>query len=144
MFWWTYLNRQNIGFDEKENIYFSSGNVLKLKWLLHLPQSMFSKYFRFLHFQGEDTPTVEIRASIVTFFFFLTVVNTNRSIWQIGSWNHWPAWATIYSVREIMNGQRNLAGYSPWGHEELDTTQQLSTNAWSSLNSIPMKGRGRE
>ena len=24
-------------------------------------------------------------------------------------------------------GQRNLLGYSPWGHKELDTTEQLST-----------------
>ena len=25
------------------------------------------------------------------------------------------------------HGQRNLAGYSPWGHKESDTTEQLST-----------------
>ena len=25
------------------------------------------------------------------------------------------------------NGQRSLAGYSPWGHKELDMTEQLST-----------------
>ena len=25
------------------------------------------------------------------------------------------------------NGQRNLAGYSSWGHKELDTTWQMST-----------------
>ena len=24
-------------------------------------------------------------------------------------------------------GQRSLVGYSPWGHKELDTTEQLST-----------------
>ena len=24
------------------------------------------------------------------------------------------------------NGQRSLAGYSPWGHKELDTTERLS------------------
>ena len=24
------------------------------------------------------------------------------------------------------NGQRRLAGYGPWGHKELDTTDQLS------------------
>ena len=27
------------------------------------------------------------------------------------------------------HGQRGLAGYSPWGHKESDTTEQLST-AW--------------
>ena len=25
------------------------------------------------------------------------------------------------------HGQRNLAGYSPWGHKESDKTEQLST-----------------
>ena len=25
------------------------------------------------------------------------------------------------------DGQRSLAGYSPWGHKELDTTERLST-----------------
>ena len=25
------------------------------------------------------------------------------------------------------HGQKSLAGYSPWGHEELDTTEQLSS-----------------
>ena len=25
-------------------------------------------------------------------------------------------------------GQRSLAGYSPWGHKESDTTEHLSTN----------------
>ena len=26
------------------------------------------------------------------------------------------------------NDQRNLVGYSPWGHEELNTTKQLNNN----------------
>ena len=26
------------------------------------------------------------------------------------------------------HGQRDMAGYSPWGHTELDATEQLSTN----------------
>ena len=35
------------------------------------------------------------------------------------------------SCLENPYGQRSLAGYSPWGHEELDTTEQLSTHtAW--------------
>ena len=32
-----------------------------------------------------------------------------------------------YSCLENPPGQRSLAGYSPWGHKEWDTTQQLST-----------------
>ena len=29
------------------------------------------------------------------------------------------------------NGQRSLAGYSPWHHKELDTTEQLSLHLTS-------------
>ena len=32
-----------------------------------------------------------------------------------------------YSCLENPHGQRSLAGYSPWGHKHLDTTEQLST-----------------
>ena len=32
-----------------------------------------------------------------------------------------------YSCLENPHGQRNLAGYSPWGRKELDTTERLST-----------------
>ena len=32
-----------------------------------------------------------------------------------------------YSCLENPHEQRSLAGYSPWGHKELDTTKQLST-----------------
>ena len=35
-----------------------------------------------------------------------------------------PLW---YSCLENPHGQRSLAGYSPWGHKESDTTEQLST-----------------
>ena len=33
----------------------------------------------------------------------------------------------LYSRLESPHGQRSLAGYSPWGHTGLDTTEQLST-----------------
>ena len=32
-----------------------------------------------------------------------------------------------YSCLENPHEQRNLEGYSPWGHKELDTTEQLRT-----------------
>ena len=32
-----------------------------------------------------------------------------------------------YSCLEDPNGWRSLPGYSPWGHKELDMTEQLST-----------------
>ena len=35
-----------------------------------------------------------------------------------------------YSCLENPHGQRSLAGYSPWGHEESDTTEQLN---WTEL-----------
>ena len=31
-----------------------------------------------------------------------------------------------HSCLENPHGQRSLAGYSPWGHKESDTTEQLS------------------
>ena len=32
-----------------------------------------------------------------------------------------------YSCLKNPHGQRSLAGYSPWGHKELDMTKQLNT-----------------
>jgi len=32
-----------------------------------------------------------------------------------------------YSCLENPHGQKSLMGYSPWGREELDTTERLST-----------------
>ena len=42
----------------------------------------------------------------------------------------WPAISVFLLVK--FHGQRSLAGYSPWGHKESDTTQQLSTHAFFS------------
>ena len=38
----------------------------------------------------------------------------------------WQSTPVFFSGKS--HGQRSLAGYSPWGHKELDTTQQLSNN----------------
>ena len=35
------------------------------------------------------------------------------------------------------HGQRSLAGYSPWGYKELDTTEQLNL---AQLNEKPRRG----
>ena len=40
-----------------------------------------------------------------------------------------------YSCLENPHGQRNLAGYSPWGRRESDTTEQLFTAQNSVTNS---------
>ena len=45
-----------------------------------------------------------------------------------------------YSCLENLHGQRNLAGYSPWGQKELDTTEQLSTPQCHLRSPVP-KGR---
>ena len=41
-----------------------------------------------------------------------------------------------YSCLENPQGQRSLAGYSPWGHKELDTTEQLNTDLNKTENKI--------
>ena len=33
----------------------------------------------------------------------------------------------VFWPREF-HGQKSLAGYSPWGHKELDTAEQLNSN----------------
>ena len=38
-----------------------------------------------------------------------------------------------YSCLENPHGQKSLAGYSPWGRQESDTTEQLSTAQHSTL-----------
>ena len=40
-----------------------------------------------------------------------------------GEWNGNPF---QYSWLENPHGQRSLVGYSPWGHKESDTTEQLT------------------
>ena len=43
--------------------------------------------------------------------------------WSLG-WDWQP---TPVVLPGKFHGQRSLAGYSPWGHKKLDTTEQLST-----------------
>ena len=52
------------------------------------------------------------------------------------TWVRSPSWEdpleegmqpTPVFLPENAYGQRSLAGYSPWGHKESDTTKQLST-----------------
>ena len=35
-----------------------------------------------------------------------------------------------FSCLENPQGQRNLAGYNPWGHKELNVTERLSTHIY--------------
>ena len=36
--------------------------------------------------------------------------------------------ASYLMVMEMVEDRRSLVGYSPWGHEESDTTEQLNNN----------------
>ena len=42
-----------------------------------------------------------------------------------------------YSCLENPHGQRSLAGYSPWGRKESDTTEQLSTAHLQNTQPLP-------
>ena len=44
-----------------------------------------------------------------------------------GKGNDYPPTPVFLSGES--HGQRSLAGYSPWGHKELDTTERLSRHA---------------
>ena len=56
-----------------------------------------------------------------------------REAWvQSLSWKDYPAGGhgnpLQYFSLENSHGQRSLAGYSPWGHKEMDMTERLSTH----------------
>ena len=42
-----------------------------------------------------------------------------------------------------IHGQRALVGYNPWGHEELDTTEQLSMQVYLPIASCKIIGHHR-
>ena len=46
--------------------------------------------------------------------------------------------ATAVFLLEKFHGQRNLMGYSPWGHKEFDMTEQLTRSLLDcALGAIP-------
>ena len=44
-------------------------------------------------------------------------------------WHHWLDGHEFEQALGTGDGQGNLECCSPWGHKELDTTEQLSTHA---------------
>ena len=48
----------------------------------------------------------------------ITILNYGRVLWQ----------PIPVFLPGDSHGQRSLVGYSPWGHKELDTTEQLKHN----------------
>ena len=61
-----------------------------------------------------------------------SIAGNSRDVVLISGWGRSPGEgnATLSSnnLPEKFHGQRNLAGNSPWGCKELDTTEQLSTH----------------
>ena len=47
---------------------------------------------------------------------------------EIAGWHHRLNRHEFEQTPGDSEGQRSLAGYSPWGHKELDMTQQLKSN----------------
>ena len=47
-----------------------------------------------------------------------------------------------YSGLENPHGQRSLAGYSPWGYKESDTTERLSTAQYSDFPKVSFNVKG--
>ena len=49
-------------------------------------------------------------------------------VWKFLWRKEWQS-TPVFVLGEF-HGQRSLAGYSPWGHKELDTTEQLTHNEY--------------
>ena len=69
-----------------------------------------------------------------------STLQTVKSFTGEGGYFHW--WAHMhgnplhYSCLENPHGQRSLVGYSPWGHKESDTTEQLRIDMQGSFSLI--------
>ena len=48
-------------------------------------------------------------------------------VWKIPWRRAWQP--TLVFLPRESHGQRSLAGYSPWGHKESDTTERLNSNS---------------
>ena len=51
-------------------------------------------------------------------------------VWSLGWEDPLEEGTATHSSLENPCGQRNLAGYSPWSHKELDMTERLSTHTF--------------
>ena len=63
------------------------------------------------------------------------VGNVRKILWR-RAWQPSPVFLPGES-----HGQRSLAGYSPWGHVESDTTQQPGTRARKAGHTRPLDTR---
>ena len=54
-------------------------------------------------------------------------------------WHHWLDGHEFEQALRVGDGQGSLVFYSPWGHEELDTTERLNWTSiflWQNINVI--------
>ena len=67
-----------------------------------------------------------------------------RNLGMMPGWGRSPggrAWlATPVFLPGEFHRQRSLAGFDPWGHKELDTTEATNTQTSAHLPSIPKRG----
>ena len=70
---------------------------------------IYSKFLFSLWLQGNPKPELDFCSVVATMPW--------RRAWQ----------PTPVSCLENPHGQKRLVGYSPWGHEESDMTERLST-----------------
>ena len=59
--------------------------------------------------------------------------NLQQSRWGFNPWVRKIPWRRDWQPTPVFwseefQGQRSLAGYSPWGHKEVDTTEQLTVS----------------
>ena len=111
---------------------FSADNsVVSTKFLLHIP------FYSWIHFEILPcrilTQHAKIRDSQV--LKWQRIHLPVQQMWEIrvDPWVGKIPWRRKWQLTPVFlpgkfHGQRSLAGYSPWGHKESDTTERLSTH----------------
>ena len=102
---------------------FSSESALCIRWPKHRSFSFsispFNEYSGLISFRIDWFDLLDVPGTLKS---LLQHYNLKVSILQC-SWQPIP----VFLPGEFY-GQRSLAGYSPWGHNELDLTEQLTHN----------------
>ena len=99
---------------------------------------------------SRETPEARSRLCVCQASFLMTFARGGARSPQIPGSGRCP-WRTKWPPTPVFlpgesHGQRSLAGYSPWGHKETDTTEQLSvyTHTHTHTHSnIPCRHRHR-
>ena len=89
---------------------------LHLSWFL-LRTQMIEEFCSYMCLMGDKESTCQRRCKKCGFDPWVRKIPRSRT-WQL----------TPVFLPGKFHGQRNLAGYSPWGHKELDTTEWAHTH----------------